>query len=320
MTEVYGGLWLENLVAQDQHFDLQCQLFARGLTQGIQMRVAHPSYTPGVTVEDLPRLMGRLPSGMPVFIHFGAENCGVDFGERLDECGVFSARGGDRTWSIWNQETIAWGRRVASVVRGPDGCPAGVVHAGYVCTEEIAHATERVADTLKSLDDGAMIAVENVPAIVHADWYAALAGVNPSWGRAHYWGVGGTPADMRVLLTALGPYWRTLIDFTHLVVTSNQAKNAWGPFVPYVREGYTAIERIVRDTLDLPHWPICHFSGIPPTLLDASEYMDAPVIAPVRDALHEMAIVCLEVPFRPWSAEHVITDFRTRYLDTRSMA
>ncbi|MBI4143087.1 hypothetical protein HY480_04395 [Candidatus Uhrbacteria bacterium] len=315
MVAVYGGWWFENLVAQDQHFELQCRLFERGMIQGIQMRVAHPSYTPGVAADDLPRVVARLPKGMPVFIHFGAENCGVDFGERLDECGVFLARGGDRSWSVWNRETIAWGRRVASAIRGPVGCPSGVVHAGYVFTEDIANAAAHVAGPLRVLDDGTTIAVENVPAIVHCDWYKALAGINPSWGRALYWGVGGTPADMRALLTALGPRWRTLIDFTHLVVTRNQASHAWGPFTPYVGERYSAIERIVRDTLDLPHWPICHFSGIPPTLLDSSDSMDAPVVEPIRDALRAMDIVCLEIPFRPWSAERIIADFRKRYLD-----
>jgi len=119
----------------------------------------------------------------------------------------------------------------------------------------------------------------------------------------------------------LGPRWRTLIDFTHLFVTRNQAAHAWGPFRPqfrqYFQEEEAVIERMVADALVLPHWPICHFSGIPPTLMDASDYMDAPVVEPIRDALRTMEIVCLEIPWHAWSAERIVADFRQRYLESR---
>lgn len=317
MVDVYGGLWFENLVAQDAHFAFQCRLFERGFIRGIQLRVAHPCYTPDVSVVDLPRIAARLPDGMRVFVHFGAENCGVDFGRALDEYDVLRVRAGGRSWDDWNRETIAWGLAVAGAFPWPDRCPLGVAHPGYTFMEHAAVGATQCALALRALDDGTRIAVENVPPIVHADWYAAVTGTSPSWSRAHYWGVGGTPMGMRLLLAALGTSWRTLIDFTHLVVTCNQARNTWGPFVPYIPETYASIEHLVAVSLDLPHWPICHFSGVPPTLVDVSDHMDAPVCAPIRDALQHMDIVCLELVFRPWSAEHVIDDFRTRYLDAR---
>lgn len=314
MIGIYGGLWLENLVAQDQHFTLQAELFERGIIQGIQMRVAHPSFTPGVSIEDLPAICARLPGGMPVFIHFGAENVGVDFGETLDECGVFAARGrsSGRSWVQWNAETIQWGKRVAAECTRPASIPAGVVHPGYGVSADDGDARERTVCALRELDDGSGIALENVPALVEREWYAALAGALPiTWTHERCWGYGGTPEDMAQLVAGLGPTWRCLIDFTHLVVTRNQATMGRDARLERCR----TVGRVLADALALPHWPICHFSGVPPTLMDSSDHMDAPVVEPIRDALRAMEIVCLEVPFRPWSAERVVEDFRARWLD-----
>ncbi|MDO8463222.1 MAG: hypothetical protein Q7S96_03040 [bacterium] len=317
MVDVYGGLWFENLVAQDQHFVLQCVLFERGIIQGIQMRVAHSSYTPGVTTDDLPGIVARLPTGMPVFVHFGAENCGVDFAERFDETGSYAIRGRplDRSWAEWCAETIVWGKCVARAAVRPHGIPMGVVHPGYGQYHDDGEARRRMMDALGGLDDGSCLAVENVPPVVKREWYEAVIGARTSWSRDMFWGFGGTPEDMEMLLVALGSGWRCLIDFTHVAVAVNQ-------YTVLAKESPTCsvldwFDRSIAAYLALPHWPICHFSGIPPTLIDVSDYMDAPAPAPIRDALKTMEIVCLEIPFRQWSAERIIADFRARYLDAR---
>lgn len=315
MAKIYGGLWFENLVAQDRHFELQCQLFECGMTHGIQMRVAHPSYTPDVTADDLPRIMTRLPSGMRVFVHFGAENCGVDFAERFDEIGAYAKRAVPlgRSWAAWCAETIAWGKSVAGAAMRPSGIPAGVIHPGYGRRHDDGAARQQMIGALRTLDDGLQLAVENVPPIVNAAWYEAVTGDRIDWLLSEFWGFGGTPEDMRDLLSSLGAEWRCLIDFTHVAVACNQSAALAKGFPAH--SVIDRLDRAVAAFLALPHWSICHFSGIPPTLIDVGDYMDAPVVEPIRDALRTMDIVCLEIPFRPWSAERIVEDFRKRYLD-----
>ena len=75
--KVYGGLFFENLVKKDAYYKLQMELFEEGLIQGLQLRVAHPSYTPDLTAADLPRVLATLPKEMKFIVHYGAENTGA---------------------------------------------------------------------------------------------------------------------------------------------------------------------------------------------------------------------------------------------------
>lgn len=310
MVAVYGGLWFENLVRMDEHYTLQCRLFERGIIDGIQMRVVHPSYTPDVTAEELPKIAARLPRAMPVFIHFGAENCGVDFGETLDECAVYAERGkaAGKTWADWNAESVAWGKRVAEVLHRVSELPIGVVHAGYGTAERLGLDFSRAAAALRALGRNEEIAIENVPPVVKRSWYEALAGTHASGMQDEFIGFGGLPVPMRAFLAELGDNWKCLIDFTHLLV-------AWNQMV-WKGKMTDPVAKMIAEFMGTPHWPICHFSGTPPTLMDSSDHMDAPVCEPIRDAIRTMDVVCLEIPFRQWSAERIIEDFRERYLES----
>lgn len=305
MTEVYGGLWFENLVVQDKYFVLQCELFEKGLIQGIQLRVAHPSFTPGVTIEMIPVIFHGLPEGLKVVLHFGAENNGVDFGENWDECGEFKKRGGGRSWQEWNEQSVSWGLEVAAAARKriPKDFPWGNVHAGYGKGFDDFESQKRILDALGKLSN--CMAIENVPPVVEKNFYAD-PDETKYWSREKYWGFGGTFAGMAYLLSSLGAGWRCLIDFTHLFVTVFQARVLEPPILSQCKH----LDSVVGTFLDLPHWPVCHFSGIPPTLTDNHDYLSIKPPESIREAIAQMEAVCLEIPWKPQTAEKDIESFR----------
>lgn len=315
MTDIYGGIWLENLVKEDRHFELQMELFEEGVIQGVQLaRVAHPSFTPDLTVASLPQTFSRLPDDLKLFFHFGAEDVGVDLGENLDEYGIFAEKAQKLgiNWADWNQQTIEWGLQVAQAASGriDKNFPLGVVHPGYGKDINDVVARKNVVSTLKALDNGTGIAVENVMAIVDKKFPGA-EGTLEAWSRDQYWGFGGTPNDMNRLLSELGSRWRCLIDFSHIMVTVNQAIALREPLLYKC----CSLEQTVQANLDLLHWPICHFSGTPDTLVDNHGYFTATPPPPVRDALQQMDAVCLEIMFQPDTAQQEIENFREQYLN-----
>lgn len=300
--KVYGGLWFENMVAQDKYYDLQCDLLDKGLIEGVQLRVAHPTYTPGIVQSDLHRIMARW--GGEVFIHFGAENVGVDFGEVFDELGIFHERGDGRSWKNWNIETLEGGLAVARESRAQERFPWGVVHAGYGHHPGDDAARQRILDVLRQYS-GNQIAIEVVPAICNREFYQLYLG-EPYWpAQNQFWGFGSWPDDMRSLLCDLGPEWKCFYDFTYLQVNNNQM----------ARFSSHVLERTLQSYLDLPHWNICHFSGITDALA-AVHLPLKPDIPPsvLKSAMAEMEIVCLEIPFRPETAHTEVEWFRKHYM------
>jgi len=308
MAEVFGGLWLENLVAQDKHFVLQCDLFEKGLIQGIQLRVAHSSFTPGVTAEMIPEILDRLPEGLKLVLHFGAESNGVDFGENLDEWGEFLQRSNGSSWQEWNEQSVAWGFEVAAAARKriPEKFPWGIVHAGYGKSFDDFKSKARILDALKKNLN--KMAIENVPPIADKNFY-----VDPEetkyWSREKYWGFGGTPVNMDYLLRSLGAGWRCLIDFTHLFVMVFQARVLGASILERCKH----LDSVVGAYLDLPHWPVCHFSGIPPTLTDNHDFLPVKPPESIREAIGQMEAVCLEILWKPQTAEKDIESFRENY-------
>lgn len=310
MPDIYGGLWFESLVAQDKHFVLQMDLFQKGLIQGVQIRVAHPSFTPGVTASSLPLIFGVLPEDLKLFFHFGAENVGVDLGENLDERGEFALRACGRSWAVWNLETLYWGLTVANFAKAgiSKGFPLGVIHPGYGKYSGDSDAEDLICGLLKDFLPSS-IALENVPPVVDKE-LSEREGIRIEyWNRYFYWGFGGTPGSMKTLLGRLGPDWRCLIDFTHLFAMKNQATAR----LPYVPEHLRNFDRAVRDFLDLSSCPVCHFSGLPPTLVDSHHYIAAPPIPVIREAIAGMEAVCLEIPFKPGTVFETIENFKKAY-------
>ena len=313
MLHVFGGLLLENLALKDDYFALQQHLFEDGLTHGIQLRVAHPRFTPGLTSEKLARVLSRLP-GKEVFFHCGAENTGVDFGGIFDECGEFKSRASGRSWDSWNLDTLRGSIRMAEVARKLGYNVRGiVVHPGYGEDKTDAFSLSRILTTLEEFY-GYNIFLENVPPIVDK----ALCPSNKDmslWSRNNYWGFGGTPDDMGILLRSLGRGWKCLIDFTHLAVMVNQAKKGFMAIAPEWRD----IDQAIAGYFALPHSSVCHFSGVPPedVLADSHDYL-ANFSPAIRQALRKMEVVCLEIPFKPQEEESVknaIREFRRQYVD-----
>lgn len=309
MPYVFGGLFLENLLSEDRHFALQWQLFEKGLIQGVQLRVAHPCFIPDLSGEQLREILLKLP-GREVFIHCGAENVGVDFGQNFDECGVFSRHSSIYTWKNWNLETLRWSLRVAKVAQAAGYNTKGIsVHPGYGKTFDEGEAYLKIISALMGFS-GHNILLENVPPIVRKNFYQR--GETKHWRRDEYWGVGGTPADMNDLLSALGSPWRCLIDFTHLVVMVNQAKKGFLS----IPDSYKDIGKAIDGYLNLPHSLVCHFSGVPNTLIDSHDFIDV-FSALIKEALQQMEIICLEIPFKPGEPEvtqQTIEKFCQQYL------
>lgn len=295
--KIYGGLFLENLVARDQYYDLQCALFREGLIQGLQLRVAHPSYTPTITAENLRQVLSHLPPEMGFIVHYGAENTGVDFGRRFDEAGVYAKHASlEMTWRRWNRESIDWGITVAKHLPIDPKHPLGVAHPGYGCNRDDAEAQQEIRFFLKCYPTRT-IALENVP---------ALAPDNT--GCSKFWGFGGTPADMALVIGGCGdPLCRCLIDFTHLVVTVNQGQAGFD--LPQ------NLTQTIEDYMSLPRWPICHFSGIPTGLVDKHDFIHVQPPTCLRAAIRTMDTVCLEIPWRPETAREQIRVFRKLYGD-----
>ncbi|MDD5071151.1 MAG: hypothetical protein PHQ42_00190 [Patescibacteria group bacterium] len=314
MPQIFGGLFWENLVSGDEYFTLQQGLFRAGFIQGIQLRVAHPCFTPGLADDKswLRKILSRLP-GKEVVIHCGAENIGVDFGENFDELGVFGRHSSFYTWENWNFETLRWSLRIAKETQELGYNARGiVVHPGYGESKADYISFSRVVSSLAAFS-GNNILLENVPPIVGKSFYPPDEDTSP-WSRSSYWGFGGTPEDMEHLFGSLGLGWKCLIDFTHLAVMVNQAKKGFMA----IPEKWKDINQAVADYLALPHSPVCHFSGIPPEgiLIDTHDHL-ANFSPAVKEALRTMEIICLEIPFDPKNSEtarQIIRDFRQLYL------
>ncbi len=296
---VYGGLLLENLVRQDEYYNLQMALFNEGLIDGLQLLVAHPSFTPELTSRDLRKILDRLPTDLQFMIHYGAENRGVDFGQTLDEKGVYADHKGEMSWAQWNRETIEWGIEVAKRLNIASHHPLGVAHVGYGQSSTDTVARRKIVEFLTEYPDPRTVALENVPPLVILE--ESEAGVT-----YNYWGFGGTPDDMAIMMDR---GHRCLIDFTHLIVMVNQAKNPrFSRYLPKLD-----LKTAIQQYLDLPHWPICHFSGIPPTLIDNHDYIDVKPPACLRKAIQEMDTVCLEIRWGSDTARRQIQTFKEFY-------
>ena len=314
MPQIFGGLWLENLVRQDEQYDLQCELFASGFIRGIQLRVAHPGYTPSVTTENLPQLAQKLPDGMKVFVHFGAENVGVDWGERLDEQGAYAEHGHAHgiSWRDWNRETILWGQTVARVFDRAPGAPLGVAHPGYGLGPDDVIARSRIVSGLLDVGTGSDVALETVPPVADRTASAAVIKKATAWPDPQYWGFGGTPRDMKELITDLGPGWKCFYDWSHLIVMSNQAR--FGAELGVRRgcfdERWQSIDNVVEEYLELPHWPICQYSGAPEGIVPVHDCFPSRIPEPVLAGLREMEVICLEIPWDRWTASDRVRRFQ----------
>lgn len=303
-TKVYGGLFLENLLRQDAYYELQMRLFDKGLIRGIQLRIAHPSFTPDLTAKSFYNILSKLPDDIKLVIHCGAENSGVDFGESFDEWGIFAEQNITESWEDWNLQTFKWALLVSSLTSADV-----VVHPGYGKSIKDIAAREKMNAMFESVYSGNIL-LENVPAIVNKKLRGTF-GKTDLWSNDEYRGFGGTPDDMSRIINDHGGKHKCLIDFTHLIVTVNQA-NANLPHLQSCKN----LERVIDDYLKLPHSKICHFSGVPDLLVDNHDCIDI-VSEPIRDALRKMEAVCLEIPFNAKNPDitiKTITRFYEQYL------
>ena len=300
--KVLGGLCLENLVKDDEYLELQLTLFHEGFIDGVQIRVAHNSFTPSVTDQtSLDKLFGRLPSGFATFVHYGAENVGVDLGENLDECQVFQ-RSGFSSWREWNLQTLQWGQMVAKSAPVAVEQPTGVLHPGYGVDVNDVQSLQRITSGLRCFQD-VPLGLETVPAVVDPNSLESDREDPPRF----FWGFGSTPADMARLLEALNrPNTRCLLDLTHIAVTVNQAQ-IW-PI--HALDKCRDLETVLEDYLTLPRWSVCHYSGFPPTLVDDHSYMHVDPPQCIKDCLGQMEVVCLEISFSTERARADIERFR----------
>ena len=299
MPSLFGGLWLENVILQDKFFDFQSQLLQEGAIKGVQIRVAHPVFTVEARMS---WILANLPADCGLLFHLGAENVGVDLGENLDECGVFRARGQGQNWDYWNMETIFWGLSISKAAKRSLGT---VLHPGYGLSAVDNAARNRCVTKLREIDSGSNVFLENVPPLVGKRFFPN----NVHWGRDQLWGMGGTPSDMERLLRRAGPEWRCLIDFTHLVVLTTQANRTGADALVACRD----LGKNIEAYLNLPHVPMCHFSGVPRGLVDKHTDLDEPIPGPIVEAMKDMDVICLEIQWNPKSSRRTIDNFVKRF-------
>lgn len=307
MPDVYGGLWFENLVQQDRYFDLQCMLYERGLTQGIQLRVAHPCYTPDIQTAHLRRIIDQLPKGMKVFLHFASENIGVDFGQVFDECDVYAQRGQGMTWEKWNAESMMWGYQVAQVIERPEERSYGVIHPGYGMAHDDKHSYGSMIEALLEVGRGGHLVLETVPPVVRRGWYTKAMGSEPNWPHDSYWGFGGTPRQMEQMLTDLGGLWRCFLDITYVNTITVQASIDASPAL----QGLESFATTFAAYKLLPHSSVCHFSGITDDPAPRHDGALTGLPTSVVEALQSMGVICLEIP---WESDTAVSQVE-RFLE-----
>jgi len=286
------------------------KLHEKGLIHGVQIRVSHPSFTPTIDIKSLPSLLSRFPKSCCIFIHIGSESVGVDLGENFDEELVFSKHNQGRNWHIWNHETVLWGLRVAEAFKEQiPHSPECVIHPGYGTSPNDRKSENKIIEILRLVDNGRHIALENVPPIVDKKLYGPNSPEAQRWNGEKYWGFGGTPYDMLYLLIQLGLPWRCLIDISHAIVLVNQANWSDNPLLSKCKER----KKTLNAYLQCLHIPVCHFSGIQKSLIDIHTNLAESPIYAIAEIFRKMEAVCLEIPFRPETAEQIIRKFRTDY-------
>ncbi len=212
---------------------------------------------------------------MDIVIHFGAETCGVDLGETIDERGAFR-QSGYTNWQLWNNEIFDWGEIVFDCFHAIGGC----AHLGYSWLYDFDNGRQRVVKALKKRS-GKQIALEVIP---------------PLSQNTGIWGFGGTPSDMQWFLGQLGESWQILLDYTHFSVAINQCNvyNHGDKTQPWRN-----LEKTLEAYLALPHSDICHYSGYPPTdmLVDSHDYLLSAPHPAIKTALQGARVICLEFEF-----------------------
>lgn len=332
---IFGGLFLENMVElsqgsktaikryergeiKDKYLRLQIGLFLEKYTQGIQIRVAHQDLTPDLTLDMVKLIADKMPENFLIFIHFGAENVGVDLGCSLDEKGIFKKYGGKRTWKEWNIESTKWGLNVGHIFQDRGlipFSPLGVIHLGYGVNPLDSESFHNIVTTLGEVDDGTHIALENVPPMVRKSWW------NPQdtkhWGESEeYWGFGSTPKDMATLLLELGPKWKMFHDFAHTICLWKQAQSG----ITHLAD-WQKFDTIVDAFKKLHQHVICHYTGLEDSKKDIHGDFDNPLKQAIKERiateLSEKEIICLEIPFNadnPDATKQMIKEFIEDYL------
>lgn len=280
MIEIFGGLWLENLVKQDMHYELMRKLLEIKLIQGVQLRVAHPIYTPDLSTGNSKKILDNWPGKL--IVHIGAENAGVDLGEQFDETSEFQSKSKGENWSRWNEKTFEQSLQIAKIESS-----RLVAHPGYGTSHDDQESLKKIIKFLQRYKKYG-IALENVPPIVQF--------------KKDYWGFGGTPRDMKRLFQRLGGKWKCLIDWTHLIIAHNQANF----FNSNELQDCKNIEKLIEGYLLLPHLDVCHYSGSPPReiVIDNHSYLDNAPHELILEALKNTKTVCLEIKFNNFDQSH----------------
>lgn len=334
MPELLSGLFFENIVRQyeyikwleqgkpgnkelapDPWFGLFMELYETRMVKGFQLRVANWAYTETVSLASLAEMFYILPRGCKVVVHAGAENTGAELGRRLDETGAYARRGDGRTWGHWIIGTYNMALEVALALNKAGmlvDAPWVIAHPGYDTDLFDKSGTKLTANTLKLIDEGGRIGIENIPLLVQAEWYDDED--TAYWNQQSYLGVGGTPKRMRELLYLLGSNWKIVLDFAHMIVLWNQAMHTKkGNFGLYE---WTDFSKIVNSYFALPHCDVCHYTGLDKgTLVDAhrgfSQAPEPAVIERLTAAFAEMRYICIEMPFVPENPDGVERELNT---------
>ena len=315
--KVFGGLLLRNIIAGpgDRYYDNAMYFFEQGLIQGAQVMVEHPSFTPGLTLEQVKHAIRRLPEGFELLVHGAAENRGVDLGEGFDELGVYHEKGASQgiSWREWNLGSLEWAVAVArSCPERFLASPSVVIHPGYMKSADEVVSMTQACFSIADIFLGSSVGLETVPWLMRKEWF--LSDRPKGFHEvAEFFGFGGIPDSME---SCLHPNSlpeninaKVLIDFSHIMVTWNQVQ------LGLIRDAWGSLDCLIGQFEALEHWSVCHYSGPPPGCVDTHEFMQVPPPECVRTAIRKMDTVCLEIPYENRErAEQDIRFFRTHFL------
>lgn len=306
IPKLFGGLLVENLQPDDPHLHLQLALYQAGLIEGVQVALPQPK---SVSINQVIRVFNILPSGLGVFIHGTGEKDGFNPGQTVDVRRAYrTGVPAEADWAAMNRLAVNWSSRLAQIL-STTGSVKIVMHLGNASGPTDRIAFDQAVQTIRLAMYPELFAWENMCALRLADEEAKILGfISPHWGsRTCCFEIGGTPESMRDFLQQLQPGSVCLIDFSHLMLTVNQAK-AMSEHIPELKS-CLILERLVENFLALPHSLICHYSGFPDGRLAGSHGERLmPVPGPVLAAMHDMEVICLERRWDPADQEETFRD------------
>lgn len=306
MAKIFGCIRLVDIYAANEVYFTVKKLLREGMIDGIQILPQHPlqpkpEKSREIEENIIPELVNRLP-GLKI-VHSVHEYGGaVVPTENFDPEGTYDRFGRNQgiSWQQWNALGLERTRQVVSAIEPIPGWPQVIVHPGCGIHPLDPAANTTAASTLSGNLCSLAVGVETNPIKVMSEESDAV--YPPGWPAEIMHSVGASPASMADLLARLSAGFKAFFDFTHLKVLALQAGKR--------------LEELLEAHCQLPHWPVCHFSGVPdsPHHDHPGFLQNKPYSAAIHTILRQMEAIILETGWRDYEkAKQEIRAFQAQY-------